>query len=226
MNNKFESHPFSSSTNWSDYLAMLIWDALRNLVPFVQFIKREKNPLRSVTFSKVAGCSLNFTNSNAPPWVFFMFFKLHKWSQITQSITYKTLKVYLCFSDGSYHSSVAYIKFWFPTICLHIVFYIVLAHCKRRGISLEAFADGQVLAVHHTISHQFPPVLFSCYLILQAKYMLWYEQRNILSRFTTTHFIHYVNSTCNPFIEYSPLFCYKQELVNFHNLELRYTQPS
>ena len=58
MNNKFESHPFSSSTNWSDYLAMLIWDALRKLVPFVQFIKREKNPLRSVTFSKVAGCSL------------------------------------------------------------------------------------------------------------------------------------------------------------------------
>ena len=174
---------------------------------------------------KLQAAVYNFTNSNAPPWVFFTFFKLHKWSQITQSITYKTLKVYLCFSDGSYHSSVAYIKFWFPTICLHIVFYIVLAHCKRRGISLEAFVDGQVLAVHHTIWHQFPRVLSSCYLILQAKYMLWYEQKNILSRFTTTHIIHYGNSTCNPFIEYSPLFCYKQELV-IHNSELRYTQPS
>ena len=32
-----------------------ICDALRNLVPFVQFKKREKHPWRSVTFSKVAG---------------------------------------------------------------------------------------------------------------------------------------------------------------------------
>ena len=30
-------------------------DALRNLVPFVQFKKRERHPWRSVTFSKVAG---------------------------------------------------------------------------------------------------------------------------------------------------------------------------
>ena len=29
-------------------------DALRDLVPFVQFKKREKHPWRSVTFSKVA----------------------------------------------------------------------------------------------------------------------------------------------------------------------------
>ena len=32
-----------------------ICDALRNLLPFVQFKKREKHPWRSVTFSKVAG---------------------------------------------------------------------------------------------------------------------------------------------------------------------------
>ena len=32
--------------------------ALCNLVPFVQFKKREKHPWRSVTFSKVAGSSL------------------------------------------------------------------------------------------------------------------------------------------------------------------------
>ena len=30
-------------------------DALRNLVPFVQFKKREKNPWGSVNFSKFAG---------------------------------------------------------------------------------------------------------------------------------------------------------------------------
>ena len=36
----------------TDYLN--ICDALRDLVPFVPFKKREKNPQRSVTFSKVA----------------------------------------------------------------------------------------------------------------------------------------------------------------------------
>ena len=35
--------------------AMSSCDALRDLVPFVQFKKREKHPWRSVTFSKVAG---------------------------------------------------------------------------------------------------------------------------------------------------------------------------
>ena len=45
-------------------------DALRDLVPFVQFKKREKYPLRSVTFSKAC----NFTKSNIPPWEFFTFF--------------------------------------------------------------------------------------------------------------------------------------------------------
>ena len=30
----------------------------------------------------------NFTIINTPPWVFFMFFKLYKWYQIAQNITY------------------------------------------------------------------------------------------------------------------------------------------
>ena len=33
----------------------MIGDALRDLVPFVQFKKREKHPWRSATFSKVVG---------------------------------------------------------------------------------------------------------------------------------------------------------------------------
>ena len=61
-------------TRWQDSC-----DALHDLVPFVQFKKREKHPWRSVTFSKVA----SFT----PPWVFFTFFKLYKWYQIVQRIT-------------------------------------------------------------------------------------------------------------------------------------------
>ena len=36
--------------------------ALRDLVAFVQFKKREKNPQRSVNFSKVAGCQNLFFN--------------------------------------------------------------------------------------------------------------------------------------------------------------------
>ena len=62
----------------------LIRDALRKLVPFVQFKKREKHPWRSVICSKAC----NLTKSNTPPLVFLMFFKLYKWYQIAQNITY------------------------------------------------------------------------------------------------------------------------------------------
>ena len=55
-----------------------ICDALRDLVPFVQFKKREKRPWRRVTFSKAYFKQVyfkftlsNFTKSNTPPWVFF-----------------------------------------------------------------------------------------------------------------------------------------------------------
>ena len=51
----------------SDQSSQRICGALRDLVPFVQFEKREKHPWRSVNFSKVAGSfslleilSLNF----------------------------------------------------------------------------------------------------------------------------------------------------------------------
>ena len=36
-------------------MALYICDALRDLVPFIQFKKREKHPWRSATFIKVAG---------------------------------------------------------------------------------------------------------------------------------------------------------------------------
>ena len=56
----------------------LICDALRDLVPFVQFKKREKHLWRSVTFTKI----------NTPPWMFLTFFKLYKWYQVAQRTTY------------------------------------------------------------------------------------------------------------------------------------------
>ena len=49
---------------------------MRDLVPFAQFEKREKRPWRSVTFSKI----------NFSPWVFFTFFKLYKWYQISHLV--------------------------------------------------------------------------------------------------------------------------------------------
>ena len=53
--------------------------ALRDLVLFVQFKKREKHPCRSVAFSKVPDLTCNLTKSNAPLCVFFTFFKLCPW---------------------------------------------------------------------------------------------------------------------------------------------------
>ena len=52
---------------------MITSDVLRDLLPILQFKKREKHPLRSITFSKVAGYK-----SNTPPWLLFTFFKLYK----------------------------------------------------------------------------------------------------------------------------------------------------
>ena len=50
-------------------------------------------------FSTASAC--NFTKSNAPPWVFFTFFKLYEQYQIAQSTTYVSLhkftKVFLLF---------------------------------------------------------------------------------------------------------------------------------
>ena len=37
------------------------------------------------------GVTCNFTKINTPPWVFFTFFKLYKWYQIEQRITYAQL---------------------------------------------------------------------------------------------------------------------------------------
>ena len=51
--------------------------------------KKEKHPLRTVTFSKVS-----VFKSKTPPWRFSKFFRLLKWNQIAQNITYDKLKEY------------------------------------------------------------------------------------------------------------------------------------
>ena len=54
---------------------------------FCNFKQCEKHPWRSVTFIKVAG-DCNTPKWNTPPWVFFTFFKLYKWYQIAQTVSY------------------------------------------------------------------------------------------------------------------------------------------
>ena len=60
--------PFTPSNHINQVLTLC--DAFRDLIPFVQFEKREKDPWRSVTFYKVAGC-LQFSKSNTPSCFFF-----------------------------------------------------------------------------------------------------------------------------------------------------------
>ena len=47
--------PSALRTIYAQRTIRLDSDVLRDLVPFVQFKKREKHPWRSVTFNKVAG---------------------------------------------------------------------------------------------------------------------------------------------------------------------------
>ena len=49
--------------------------------------KYVKNNLGGVLLLvKLRASACNFTKSNTPPWVFFMFFQLYKWYQIAQSV--------------------------------------------------------------------------------------------------------------------------------------------
>ena len=69
-------------------VVLKIWQALRDLVPSVQFEKREKHPWDSVTFHEVAGWSLQVTlKVTLLHGYFSRFFKLHKWQQISLRIT-------------------------------------------------------------------------------------------------------------------------------------------
>ena len=59
----------------------IICDALHDLVPFVQFKKREKHPWRSVTL---------VTRINSPPWVFFKFFNIRNGTKLCKASQMQT----------------------------------------------------------------------------------------------------------------------------------------
>ena len=60
----------------------IICDALRELVPYLKFKKRENTHERVLLLVKLQ-------TSNTPPWVFFILIKLYKWYKIAQSIIYQ-----------------------------------------------------------------------------------------------------------------------------------------
>ena len=64
----------SSITSILVSIDSFLCDALRDLVPFEQFKKREKHLWGSFTFRK----AYNATKTSFPPWVFFTFFELYK----------------------------------------------------------------------------------------------------------------------------------------------------
>ena len=77
-------HPMRKTASWTSVIKPFlssshswhngnIWDALRDLVPFVKFKKREKHSLISVTYNKLQAEAYNFTKSNTHSWVFSRF---------------------------------------------------------------------------------------------------------------------------------------------------------
>ena len=121
-------------------------DALRDLVPFAQFKKRENHPWGSVNFSKVAGWSLQLFKINTPPWVFFTLLKLCKWYQIAQRTTNVILKP--VHTNASIYCFVfcwiaisSFLKVKLPThIQNHLVPLVTL--CTKFGISLLVYDDA------------------------------------------------------------------------------------
>ena len=69
----------------------------------------------------------NFTKSNTPPWVFFMFFKLYKCYQIAQYTTYLRVCVIFYFLYDHDDDVYEYCYHWLPTD------FLLLWYCQYTG---------------------------------------------------------------------------------------------
>ena len=97
-----------------------------------------------LTSVKLQTSACNFTKINAPLWVFFTFFKLYKWYQIVQRVTYKihnildlffnyyTMK-YVCIS---FLNCLSYFPMLLETTTMFIKFYTKF---KRNKPYLASF---------------------------------------------------------------------------------------
>ena len=54
---------------------------------------------------KLQAEACNFIKRDTPPWVFFTFFELYKWYQITQRITYTEIKSLVSYIFCASHTS-------------------------------------------------------------------------------------------------------------------------
>ena len=89
-----EAGEWKRSTNFMEHPVFHRWscicDTLHDLVPFVQFKKREKHPWKNVTFTK----------SNTHLWVLLTFFKMCKWYQTSQRTTRRLFYFHVIFADS------------------------------------------------------------------------------------------------------------------------------
>ena len=97
---------------------------MQDLVPFVQFKKREN-------------CSFNI--SNTPPWVFFTLFKLYKWYQIVQSIANKNLKSDKNFQNFGNKPSKNFSFIYFNESPLKMMKQCFLFHVKSSFCSWDIY---------------------------------------------------------------------------------------
>ena len=65
----------------------MITDALRDLILFVQFKKRENTHGGVLLLVKLQAEAI-LERTNIPPWVFLTFFELYKWYRIAKRTTY------------------------------------------------------------------------------------------------------------------------------------------
>ena len=92
-------------------------------------------------FVKSQASAFNFTKSKTLPWVFFTFFKLYKWYQIAQRITYS-----VCLHSEFSHS--------FLCTQLSLFFFFFLFGDIRRN-SNELYFQNELTLLHKNLQDEF-----------------------------------------------------------------------
>ena len=109
-------------------MVFIIWDTLRDLVPFVQY-KNVKD-----TISKVESC--NLTKSNTPQWgFFFMFLSFTTGTNLRKACSHETFDCFSCL--GCFLSPVIVLVIW----CYDGSFLInaQYLYCRNYGMKQSIF---------------------------------------------------------------------------------------
>ena len=139
----------------------------------------------------LSASACNFTKSNTPPWAFPKFFKLYKWYQIDQSITYKyflwaslfsclgsvvlkTGSKYACNMFISKHIKLCVGQYWF------FLFYTNRIYCFFRAvwckcswwINQEAYYGRMVVILNWPVSFRMLTATFKYLSIKQTMFCI------------------------------------------------------